>query len=430
MVVISIAINPMKTSKNLTHSSILAAKPETKPYKISDTDRLYLLVTVSGKKYWKWNYRLDGKDNTYAIGIFPDLKLSEARERKNAAGKIVALGKHPAEYYAEEIHKAKADEAVTFWAISEEWILTNKTKWSPYYLKQIESGMSRYIRDTSFGMLPIRAVTTPQMYKLISSVANRTERTGLERKATGAPSVASNLRLWCDAVFRFAIISGRADRNPVSDLKASDVISKPKVKNNLALSSNELKKLSIAMDAFTGQQKTRIAMNLLMLTFVRTKELRYATWGEFDFENALWTIPGHRMKIKNKGDHLVPLASQSIELLIELKVVNGASSVEPERLLFPNERDPKFPMSATTINRALERMKFNGKGTIGFTAHGFRGTASTHLHEQGYSPEVIEIQLAHQERNAVKAAYNKAKYVNERTKMMSAWSEYINRLKT
>jgi integrase len=427
-VVISIAINLMKTSKQLTHSTILASKPTSKPYKLSDTDRLYVLVTVSGKKYWKWNYRLDGTDSTYTIGTFPDIKPAEARERRMAAEKIVAQGIHPADFDAEKISQAKTEKATTFWAVAEEWIEANKIKWTPYYLKQIESGMRRYVGDTPLGARPIKAVTTPDMYQLIASVANRTERTGLERKSTGAHAVATNLRLWCNAVFRFAIISGRAERNPVADLKASDVITKPKVKNNLALSPTELQRLLIALAAFTGQRKTGIAMELLMITFVRTGELRCATWNEFDFENALWTVPSERMKIKDVGDHLVPLAPQAIELLRELKTITGTSSKEP-RWLFPNERRDTEPMTATTINRALERMKFNGKGTIGFSAHGFRGTASTRLHELGYAPEVIELQLAHQERNAVKAAYNKAKHVTQRTKMMCEWADYINRLR-
>jgi integrase len=418
----------MKSSKLLTHSAILAAKPTAKPYKLSDADRLYVLVTVSGKKYWKWNYRLDGKDSTYTIGTFPDIKPAEARERRIAAEKIVSQGIHPADYDAEKILKAKTEKATTLWGITEEWIEANKLKWGPYYLKQIESNMRRYIKETPLGSRPIKSVTTPEMYMLISSVANRTERTGLERKSTGAHAVATNLRLWCNGVFRFAIVSGRAERNPIGDLKASDVIAKPKAKNNLALSPTELQKLLAALGAFTGQRKTGIAMELLMLTFVRTGELRCATWDEFDLEGALWTVPSQRMKIKDVGDHIVPLAPQAIKLLRELRTITGSSITEP-RLLFPNERRHTEPMTATTINRALERMKFNGKGTIGFSAHGFRGTASTLLHEKGYAPEIIELQLAHRERNAVKAAYNKAKHVTKRTIMMCEWADYVDSLK-
>lgn len=417
-----------KTTKQLTHSTVHAAKPAPKPYKLSDTDRLYVLVTASGKKYWKWNYRLDGTDSTYTIGTFPDIKPAEARERRMAAEKIVAKGMHPAAFDKEALSQAKTEKAATFWAIAEEWIDANKISWKPYYLKQVESGMRRYIRDTDLGSRPIKTVSTSDMYQLIGSVAHRTELTGMERKSTGAPSVAANLRIWCNAVFRFAIMSGRAERNPIADLKASDVIKKPKVKNNLALSPGELQKLITALGAFTGLRKTGIAIELLMLTFVRTGELRCATWSEFDLEKALWTVPSERMKIKGAGDHLVPLAPQAIDLLLELKSITG-TSIKTPGWLFPNERRHTEPMATATINRALERMKFNGKGTIGFSAHGFRGTASTLLHESGYPPEIIELQLAHQERNTVKAAYNKAKHVAKRTIMMCEWADYVDSLK-
>ena len=426
--VISFTTNSMKTTKQLTHSTILAAKPAPKPYKLSDTDRLYVLVMVSGKKYWKWNYRLDGTDSTYTIGTFPDIKPAEARERRMAAEKIVAQGIRPADFDAEKIVQAKTEKATTFWAITQEWIETKRSSRSAYYLQQIESGMQRYIGDTPLGARPIKAVTTPDIYNLIASVANRTERTGLERKSTGAPSTATNILLWSRAVFRYALGSGRADRNPAADFKASDVIVKPKVKNNLALSPVELEKLLAALGAFTGLRKTGIAMELLMLTFVRTGELRCATWDEFDLEKALWTVPSVRMKIKNVGDHLVPLAPQAVDLLRELKTITGIISKEP-RWLFPNERRETEAMTATTINRALERMKFNGKGTIGFSGHGFRGTASTRLHELGYPPEIIELQLAHQERNTVKFAYNKATHIAKRTTMMRQWADYIDSLK-
>lgn len=418
----------MKAAKTLTHSAILGAKPKDKPYKLSDTDRLYVLVSVAGKRYWKWNYRLDGKDCTYTIGTFPTVGLAEARERRMAAEKLVKQGIHPADHEEDQRLKAKAEKAATFWSVAEEWINANKIKWSPYYVTQVETFMQRYVRDTAFGKRPIRQITTGELYELVKGVAQRTERKGMERKATGAPTLAILIRQWCGAVFRLAIVSGRADRNPVADLKANDVIVRPKVKNNRALSVQELRDFLKALQGFTGQRTTGIAIELLMLTFVRTTELRAATWGEFDLENAVWTIPAERMKIKDAGDHVVPLASQAVALLKELRGVAGTPKSGP-LWLFPNYRRESDCMTATTINRALERMGFNGKGSIGFSGHGFRGTASTLLHETGYRPEVIEVQLAHQERNQVKAVYNKAKYLAERTTMMQQWADYIDSLK-
>lgn len=418
----------MKSTKQLTHSAIAAAKPSSKAYKLSDTDRLYVLVATSGKKYWKWNYRLDGKDSTYTIGTFPAIKPAEARERRMAAEKIVADGVHPREFESEKITQINAEKATTFWAIADEWIQANKSKWTPKYAMQVETNMRRYIGDTSLGKKPIKAVTTPDIYKLIGSIANRTQRTGPERKSTGAHSLAILVLQCCRAVFRHALGSGHADRNPAADFKASDVIAKPKVKNNLALSQAQLRELLSALANFKGLRKTGIAMELLMLTFVRTGELRGATWDEFDLLNSLWTIPSHRMKVKTAGDHIVPLAPQAVRLLRELQHITGNINKGP-RWLFPNERRGTEPMTSTTINAALKRMKFNGKGTIGFSGHGFRGTASTQLHEMGHPSDVIELQLAHQQRDSVKAAYNKATRIPERTAMMTQWAIAIDDLK-
>ena len=417
-----------KDFKSLTHSALLGAKSKEKPYKLSDTDRLYVLITVAGKKYWKWNYRLDGKDFTYTLGTFPDIGLAKARERRAAVEKLVQAGIHPSDHDKDQLIKMKAEKTSTFWSVADEWIDANKINWSPYYLQQVENFMRRYVRDKPLGNRPIRQVTTAEIYALVHGVAKRDKAQGDERKAAGAPSIAFLIRQWCGAVFRLAIVSGRADRNPVADLKASDVIVRPKVKHNRNLSEVELRNFLVKLKAFTGRRVTSIAIELLMLTFVRTKELRMATWEEFDFEKAVWTIPAERMKVKNIGDHAVPLSAQAITLLKELREISGVVK-DGTQWLFKNTRRDSECMTATTINRALERMGFNGKDSIGFSAHGFRGTASTLLHEKGYRPEVIEAQLAHKERNSVKAAYNKAKYIAERTTMMTQWADYLDSLK-
>jgi len=418
----------MKVTKVLSFAAIVNAKPKDKPYKLADSHRLYVLVSVAGGKYWKWNYRLEGGDHTYTLGTFPDLGLSEARERRSALEKLVKQGVHPADHDEGQRLLVATDKATTFWTVAAEWISANRVRWTPYYLQQVQNCMHRYIRDAPIGGRPIRQVTTAEIYGLIAGLAKRTERTGNERKASGAPALAIMLRQWCGAVFRLAVVSGRADRNPVTDLKASDVIVRPKVKNNRALSVQELKKLVAALSVFTGRRITAIAVELLMLTFVRTGELRAATWDEFDLEGATWTIPADRMKVKDGGDHLVPLTFQTLMLLQELREIIG-EQVEGVQYLFPNQRQAGGCMTPTTINRVLERMGFNGKGSIGFSGHGFRGTASTMLHEQGFRPEVIEMQLAHKERNAVKAAYNKAQYLPERMEMMQSWADYIDSLR-
>lgn len=418
----------MKSYKTLTDSLIKAAKPKDKPYKISDTARLYLLVTVTGTKYWKWNYRLDGKDVTYTIGEYPQIGLAHARELRTEAHKIVEQGFHPLQHKKIQQAKSKQEAATTFWSVTEEWIEHKKTSWSPLYLKQIKSTMGRYVRDGKIGVLPINEITAADIFHLITGVANRDVLKGVERRDK-APNLAKLLRQWCSGVFRHAIVSGKAMSNPVAALNAGDMISLPKVKHNHALTLDELRSLLLALREFSGMRSTGIAIELLMLTFVRTGELIQARWHEFDLDKKQWVIPAHRMKIKDAGDHLVPLSLQVVALLNELKELSGSIKHNNPQWLFANTRNPETCMSATTINRALERMGFNGKGTIGFTAHGFRGTASTMLHERGCRTEVIEVQLAHKELNAVKAAYNKAQYVPERIVLMQNWADYLQSLK-
>jgi integrase len=211
-------------------------------------------------------------------------------------------------------------------------------------------------------------------------------------------------------------------------LKNGDVITKPPVKHNRNLSIAELRQFCSSLEKFSAYRATGIAIELLMLTFVRTQELRAATWDEFDLEKAAWRIPAERMKRKDQGDHLVPLSKQAVALLKELQEITGISKSGP-KWLFRNTRRDTECMSATTIYRALERMGFCGKGTIGFSAHGFRGTASTHLHEMKFLTQAIEAQLAHKERNASKASYNQAEYVPERTAMMQQWADYLDEMK-
>lgn len=418
----------MKPYKTLTDSYIKAAKPKDKPYKIAETARLYLLVSTAGSKRWKWNYRLDGKDCTYSIGEYPKVGLAKAKELRDKAIEIVDQGLHPLQHKKIQQAKKKHEMETTFWGIAEEWMEHKKSSWSPSYAKQVELTVSRYIKGGKIGQLPIKQITAADIFELITGVAKRDIRKGVERRDK-APTLAILLRQWCSGIFRHAIVSGRADSNPVAALNAADMVTLPKVKHNRALNQDELRSLLKSLDGFGGMRSTSIAIELLMLTFVRTGELIQAEWHEFDLDKKVWVIPAIRMKIKDAGDHLVPLSLQVVALLKELKKVSAKSKHGSPQWLFPNIRSADKCMSPTTINRALERMGFNGKDTIGFSAHGFRGTASTMLHEAGNRSEVIEMQLAHKERSSVKAAYNKAQYVPERVKMMQNWANYIDSIK-
>lgn len=408
----------MKSAKALTASMINAAKPKDRPYKLSDLNRLSLTVSKAGTKSWSWAYRLDGKDCTYQIGRWPSVGLAEARERRAAAERLVKAGIHPKTHDEQQVAQTKAEQATTFWGVTLEWIDINRPRWSPYYLGQVERFTERYIRDGDIGKRPLRSITSADIFGLVRNVASRSKASGEERKARGAPSVAALLKLWCSGVFRLGIASGRCDNNPAAGFKLSDAIAKPPVKNNRALDAEELRRLLHELNRYRGERATVIAIKLLLLTFVRTIELRAATWHEIDFDQAVWVIPAERMK--RDLPHVVPLSSQAVSLLHELKGLTGST-----RWLFPNRRDETRCMSATTINRALENIGFAGANSIGFTAHGARGTASTYLHEEDFNPKHVERQLAHVQKNRVAGTYNKAQYLKQRREMMQRYSDYV-----
>jgi integrase len=224
------------------------------------------------------------------------------------------------------------------------------------------------------------------------------------------------VRRWSSAIFRYAVATLRADGDPAAALKGA--IHRAKVEHHKPLSRSQIVEFTKTLDKYGGYRTTVIALRLMLLTFVRTVELRKAEWSEFDLENAEWRIPAERMKMREP--HIVPLSNQAVALLQELQTYTGGRG-----LLFPNYRNPKECMTATTLNRALERMGFNGKGSIGFSAHGFRATASTLLNEMGYRSDVIERQLAHAERDKVRASYNHAEYMDERKVMMQEWADFL-----
>ncbi|KVH11278.1 hypothetical protein WS85_14580 [Burkholderia anthina] len=411
----------MRTTKALTASMINAAKPKDKPYKLSDLNRLSLNVSKVGTKSWSWAYRLDDKDCTYRIGRWPDIGLAEARERRAAAEKLVKAGIHPKAHDEQQVAQTKIEQATTFWGVTSEWIELNRSKWSPYYLDQVERFTGRYIRDAELGKRPLRSITSADIFALVRGVGSRTNKSGKERKAGGAPSVAVLLKQWCSAVFRFGIASGRCDSNPAAGFKLSDAVAKPPVKNNRVLDTEEIRRLVSELNRYRGNRTTVIAIKLLLLTFVRTIELRAAAWSEFDLDSALWTIPAERMK--RRLPHVVPLSSQAVKLLKELEQLTGNTA-----WLFPNRRDETRCMSAATINRALEYMGFAGANSIGFTAHGARGTASTYLHEEDFHEKHVERQLAHVQKNKVAGTYNKAAYLKQRREMMQHYADHLSSL--
>jgi integrase len=277
---------------------------------------MYLRVSVSGSKVWKFDYRLDGKDCSYTLGRFPDLSISDGRQRCNDAAKLVAAGPHSKLYEKQQQLQTITHNKDTFWAVCEEWIEDNRDGWSEYHHGQAIRFLSRYVKDSPLGKMPVRDIKVAHIYNLMQSIAKRKTLSGDERKVSGAPHIAVRLRQHLDAIFRRAIIRGRADANPVAALKASDVVTLPPTRHNRALEADELKRLLDSLSV-VGTALTRSAMRLLLLTSVRTAELRRVTWKEIDLKSGIWAIPGERMKMGHP--HVVPLSTQAIEILKEIR---------------------------------------------------------------------------------------------------------------
>lgn len=394
--------------RSLTDTAVKNAKPDPsgKARKLYDGGGMFLLVKPTGARLWRYKYRLLGREQLFAIGAYPDIGLASARKQHEQARELVAKGQHPvAERILQRLQKAH-EGADTFKGIANEWMATKAATCSAYYVGQIRRSMEQDVY-TAIGALPIRQVEPLHLRALIKKVESR-----------GAEIVAENIRQWCSAVFRFAIVNGRTEADPAAALRG--IVTRPKIKHNVALNAGQISDLIAKLVKAGGNRTTKIAIELLLLMFVRTVELRKATWVEFDLDDALvWRIPADRMKMG--VEHLVPLSKQAVALLTELHQITGSS-----KWLFPNYRRPDDCMTATTINRALERMGLTGAGTIGFSAHGFRGTASTLLHEWGYLSVAIERQLAHAEGDKVLAAYNKALYMKERVELMQDWADKID----
>ncbi|REE21221.1 integrase [Paraburkholderia sp. BL27I4N3] len=448
----------MPAIKGLTDAKAKAAKATGKPYKLSDRDAMYLLVGANGSKNWMFAYRMEGVaqkgpnkgksgllNYAFNLGKCPDVDLDEARKRRAAAAELVSKGIHPKDAKQAENAKAKKELATTFGGIAQEWIDANAPdpadpnpkgsgKWSHYYVQQIRNAMGRYVINAPLGTTPIKEVTSADIFNLVQGIADRKGKAaGDERKTKGAPSIAVLLKQWSSAVFALAIATQRAVINPAEGFKVSTAVKKPKPRSNKALDEDELRSLLSALPRYsekkpgnrnTGSRETVIAIELLMLTAARTVELRKAQWPEFDFMTATWKIPAERMKMGEP--HVVPLSTQAIVLLQELREINPPPKTGPQ-WLFPNRRRGSVDcMSATTINRALGNMGFNGEQL--FRAHGARGTASTYLHGADYEPLIVESALAHKQKG-VAGVYNQGKYLKQRRAMMQAYADYLDSLR-
>jgi integrase len=389
----------------LTDSKIKSAKPKDKAYKLSDGAGMYLQVTPAGHKYWRLKYRFGGKEKTLAMGVYPDVKLKVARIKRKDARELLDAGKDPGLAKKEQKRQEIMQANSTFEGVAREWHGMQKHRWTDRHANKVMSSLSNNIFP-ALGARPIADITPPELLDVLRVIEHR-----------GALVVARETLQRCSAVFRYAIASCRAERNPAADLQGA--LKPPKETHYASLSAEDLPEFLEKLEHYDGHVMTKLAMRLLMLTFVRTGEIRGAKWEEIDIENKLWRIPAERMKMD--VEHLVPLSDQAIACLEELRVITGYYE-----MIFPGRANVKKPMSENTILYALYRMGYHGKAT----GHGFRSTASTILHEMQFPSDAIERQLAHGERNKVKAAYNKALYLDKRTEIMQAWADYLDSAKT
>jgi integrase len=386
----------------LTDTAIKRSHPEDKPYKLADGKGLYLLVNPSGGKLWRWKYRFEGKEKLMPFGAYPEVSLAEARVRHAEARRKLVAGSDPMAERKAMSEAAKVETENRFSEIAALWFDYWKVDKSSRHVDSTRRRLEANIFPV-LGDRPIAAIGPKEIVAMVKAI-----------EARGVADLAKRALETTGQIYRYAVAHGYVDRNPSAEFKPSDVL-RPTKKVNLArIDAPELAGLLRAIEVYRGKVVTRLATKLLALTFVRTSELIEARWEEFDFEARRWNIPAERMKMDTP--HIVPLSRQSIEILELLRTISGSGS-----LLFPGEQNPAKPMSNNTILFALKRMGYGGK----MTGHGFRGLASTLLHEQGYNHEHIELQLAHAPRNAVSAAYNHALYLEPRAKMMQDWADFL-----
>lgn len=386
----------------LTEMVIKNTKPAAKAQRLFDGGGLYLEVAPSGGKLWRLKYRVDGREKRLSLGVYPTTTLKEARTKREDAKRLLANGIDPGAAKKAE----KESSAGTFEAIAREWLEKYSSSWSPGHSDKILRRLERDIFPW-LGQRPINQITPPELLTALRRVEER-----------GVIETAHRARANCGQVFRYAIATGRAERDISQDLRGA--IPPVKKKHLASITNPELiGPMLRAFDAYDGFFVTKCALRFAPLVFVRPGELRKAEWCEFNFNIAEWRIPANRMKMGI--EHIVPLSTQALAILEELRPLTGNG-----RYLFPGARTKVRPMSDATILNALRRLGYSKEE---MTGHGFRSMASTILNGQGWNRDWIERQLAHSESNSVRAAYNYAEYLPERRKMMQAWSDYLDSLK-
>lgn len=391
----------------LTDNAIRAAKPREKNWKLSDEKGLYLLITPKGSKRWNLKFRFAGKEKKLSLGLYPDLSLKEARRMRDEARSELALGVDPARRKQEEKAAAKLSAENSFEVVAEEFL----EKREKDGLAEATLSKNRWFLDQlrpSIGKLPIAEISPREVLQALKKVEN-----------AGKRETANRMRSFASRVFRYAVATARAEADPAHALRGA--LAAPIVKHFAAITDAErLGELLRAIDGYSGEPATMIALKLTPHLFQRPGEVRKMRWAELDFEKAVWTIPASRMK-QRREDHAVPLSKQAVKLLCFMHELSGHSEY-----VFPSARTKLRPMSENAINGALRRLGYSGSE---MTAHGFRTTASSLLNESGkWNPDAIERALSHADKNAVRGTYNRSPYWLERIEMAQWWSDHLDTL--
>lgn len=386
----------------LTDTAIRAAKPTEKQQKLFDGSGLFLLLFPNGSKVWRYKYHFQGREKLISLGAYPDVSLKDAREKASESRKLLGSGKDP----SAERQYSKLQHKNTFEIVAREWHKKQAPAWSETYasinLYYLENDVFPHI-----GSKPVGSIVAMELLSLLRKI-----------EARDAVTVAQKVRGLCSSIFRYAVITGRAERDPAADIQGA--IASRIVKNRPAITDPEkIGNLLIAIGCYSGALAVRMALTFMALTFCRPGEIVYAEWDEMDFADSLWRIPASKMKMSR--DHLVPLSPQALAVLEIMRPHSGEG-----KFVFSGHRVGKPNLYRGTLVAALRRMGF-GKDEV--CAHGFRAMASTLLNEQGYPPDVIERQLAHVPGNQVRAAYNRAEYLPERRRMMDEWALYLGKLR-
>jgi integrase len=387
----------------LTDSALKAAKPKDKLYRLPDANGLCLEVAPSGSKLWRYRYRFNGTPKMLALGKYPAVTLLEARQKRDAARKLLTEGTDPGEQ-KKAAKQAQSADGVTFEKLAREWFDYK----SPLWAKRTRYKTKLYLDNDmipGIGSRPVKAITRPELVELVRKV-----------EARGTLNAAGKIRQWLHQIFRYGLARGVVDANPATDLNVVAAPAKA-ARHHPHIGFAELPELLEKANSTNISALTRCAIRLLALTAVRPGELRAAPWSEFDLDAATWTIPKERMKARRP--HVVPLPRQAVAILRQLEEISGSYA-----LLFPGQQKADRPMSENTINKALRQMGYEGRQT----GHGFRHLLSTELNGRGYNKDWIERQLAHGDNDEIRDTYNHATYLEQRREMMQAWADSIDAL--